>query len=81
MLATAGVEALDELTGAELRVLELMAGGMSNAAIATALTVSPRTVESQVHSVLWKLSLLPGDTWNRRVAAVLIYLQAAGMIE
>ena len=45
---------LMEMTPAERRVLGLLTQGMSNRAIASALVLSPRTVESHVSSMLEK---------------------------
>lgn len=45
---------LNGITPAELRVLDLLTQGMSNRAIASALVLSPRTVESHVSSMLGK---------------------------
>ena len=69
--------ALSSLTDRELEVLGLMAEGMSNAGIGRQLHLSPRTVEAHVASVFGKLPLAGHDTTlNRRVLAVLTYLQA-----
>jgi DNA-binding NarL/FixJ family response regulator len=45
---------LKGITPAERRVLGLLTQGMSNRAIASALVLSPRTVESHVSSMLEK---------------------------
>ncbi len=42
------------LTGAERRVLDLLRLGLSNKAIAAALVLSPRTIESHVSNLLTK---------------------------
>ena len=52
-----------------------MAQGRSNGAIATELTLSGRTVEANINSIFTKFGLPPDDATNRRVAAVLRYLQ------
>ena len=57
-------------------MLGLMAEGRSNAAIAKALVVTPRSVEKHVKSIFQKLRLAPADTDHRRVLAVLQYLDA-----
>ena len=63
-----------ELTPKETAVLEFMAQGRSNAAIAKAMVVSPRTVEVHINNVFTKLGLEADNDQNRRVAAVLEYL-------
>ncbi|MGE3620825.1 MAG: response regulator [Acidimicrobiia bacterium] len=69
---------LDRLTPREREVLELMAAGWSNSAIATRLVLGERAVEKHVTSVLMKLDLPPDDgEVHRRVRAVLVYLSAA----
>jgi DNA-binding NarL/FixJ family response regulator len=67
---------LAELSGRERDVLRLLAQGRSNAAIAAALFLSDKTVEGHVARTFAKLGLLPQDDTNRRVLAVLRYLQA-----
>jgi DNA-binding NarL/FixJ family response regulator len=66
---------LDELTPRERDVLELMAEGRSNAAIAAALVVTDGAVEKHISSIFGKLSLPPSDTDHRRVLAVLAFLR------
>jgi DNA-binding NarL/FixJ family response regulator len=65
---------LDGLTPRENDVLDLMAQGLSNAAIATRLHLSVKTVEPVVSSVFLKLGLPSDADSNRRVLAVLEYL-------
>jgi DNA-binding NarL/FixJ family response regulator len=67
---------LEALSDRERDVLAVMAEGRSNAAIAERLHLSEKTVESHVRQILQKLDIhdLPSD--NRRVRAVLRYLQA-----
>lgn len=66
-----------DLTPRETDVLALMAQGKSNAAIAEQLSLSARTVEANINSIFTKLDLPPDDATNRRVAAVLQYLQGS----
>ena len=67
---------LDELTRREREVLELMAEGRSNGAIAEALGLNPKTVEAHINGVFSKLGLEPAMEDHRRVLAVLTYLRA-----
>jgi DNA-binding NarL/FixJ family response regulator len=67
---------LDELTGRERQVLSLMAEGLTDRGIAGRLWLSPKTVETHVRHVLQKLGLPDDHTRNRRVQAVLAYLQS-----
>ncbi|MBW3664354.1 MAG: response regulator transcription factor [Actinobacteria bacterium] len=68
--------ALERLTPREGQVLELIAEGRSNRAIAEALSVAPKSVEAYVRSIYTKLDLEPVPDDNRRVLAVLAYLGA-----
>jgi DNA-binding NarL/FixJ family response regulator len=74
--ASRRTEALAKLTPREREVLALMAQGHTNVAIAVALVVSDRAVEKHVANIFAKLSLPPSDTQNRRVLAVLRYLES-----
>ena len=65
---------LDRLTEREREVLGLMAEGHSNAAIAEALVVNQRTAETHVSNILMKLDLPPDAPLDRRVSAVLMWL-------
>jgi DNA-binding NarL/FixJ family response regulator/class 3 adenylate cyclase len=67
---------LDQLTAREREVLELMAEGRSNQAIAERLFVTLRAVEKHVTSIFTKLGLPPSTDDHRRVLAVLAYLRA-----
>ena len=67
---------LAELTPREREVLELMAEGRSNNAIATQMIVTDRAVEKHVTSIFGKLSLPPAPEDHRRVLAVLAFLRA-----
>jgi DNA-binding NarL/FixJ family response regulator len=67
---------LSELTPREREVLALMAEGRSNAAIAERLVVTERAISKYTSNIFAKLGLPPSDDDNRRVLAVLAYLQA-----
>ncbi|MEV7127019.1 response regulator transcription factor [Streptomyces sp. NPDC093260] len=69
---------VDALTPREREVLQLMAQGHSNRSIAALLVVSERAVEKHVAAVFTKFGLHPADTDNRRVKAVLTYLEDSG---
>ncbi len=64
------------LTAREHDVLREMAQGRSNAGIAKALYLSPKTVEAHVAGVFSKLDIPSGTHANRRVLAVLTWLRA-----
>ena len=66
---------LAELTPREREVLELMAEGRSNQAIADRLFVTLRAVEKHVTSIFSKLELPASTDNHRRVLAVLRFLQ------
>jgi DNA-binding NarL/FixJ family response regulator len=66
------------LTPRELEVLELMASGRGNAAIARELSISERSVEKHINAIFRKLGLAEDVDLNRRVAAVLFFLQRPG---
>ncbi|MBJ7384720.1 MAG: response regulator transcription factor [Mycolicibacterium sp.] len=68
--------ALDALTPRETDVLQLMAEGRTNSAIATSLNVSVGSAEKHIASIFTKLGLDPDDGENRRVLAVLRYLES-----
>ncbi|MET7933978.1 response regulator transcription factor [Streptomyces sp. NPDC005322] len=65
---------LDRLTPREREVLELMAGGRSNAGIAGALVISESAVAKHINSLFVKLDLPVADADHRRVLAVLRFL-------
>jgi DNA-binding NarL/FixJ family response regulator len=67
---------LSELSPREREVLELMAEGRSNHAIAEQMVVTERAVEKHVTSIFGKLKLPPTAEDHRRVLAVLRYLRA-----
>lgn len=64
----------DALTGREVEVLALMAEGWSNQAIAARLFLSERTIETHIGSIFAKLGLSESPDENRRVRAILAYL-------
>jgi DNA-binding NarL/FixJ family response regulator/class 3 adenylate cyclase len=66
---------LAELTPREREVLELMAEGRSNPAIADRLFVTLRAVEKHVTSIFTKLDLPASSDDHRRVLAVLAFLR------
>jgi DNA-binding NarL/FixJ family response regulator len=67
---------LEELTPREREVLELMAEGKSNHAIAEKLVITLRAVEKHVTSIFTKLRLSASDQDHRRVLAVLTFLRS-----
>ncbi len=69
-----GADPLDTLTPREREVLELMAEGRSNKAIADRMVVTERAVEKHVTSIFGKLRLPASSEDHRRVLAVLAYL-------
>ncbi|MEV1291696.1 response regulator transcription factor [Pseudonocardia sp. NPDC049635] len=68
---------LAALTAREHEVLDLMAQGLSNQAIADRLVLALVSVEKHIGSILTKLELPPGQAVHRRVLAVLAYLDRA----
>lgn len=68
-------DALVDLTDRERDVLGRMAEGRSNAAIATALGVGEKTIETHVAHIFSKLGLEPEPDDHRRVLAVLAWLR------
>ena len=66
---------LDALTAREREVLALMAEGHTNAAIAARLFVTEKAVGKHIANVFRKLGLAESADDNRRVLAVLAYLQ------
>jgi DNA-binding NarL/FixJ family response regulator len=65
---------LHRLTPREREVLGLMAEGRSNAAIAAKLVVTDKAVAKHTNNIFAKLDLPPSSDDNRRVLAVLAYL-------
>ncbi len=72
---------LDELSPRENDVLDLMAQGLSNTAIADRLHLSIKTVEPAISSIFRKLRLDDDPASNRRVLAVAQYWSRAGAAE
>jgi DNA-binding NarL/FixJ family response regulator len=64
------------LTARERDVLGEMAEGRSNAAVATKLFITEKAVSKHINNIFTKLGLPPSDDDNRRVLAVLTYLNA-----
>ena len=69
-----GDGALATLSSREHEVLGLMAEGRSNAAIAQRMVITERAVAKHTASIFLRLNLQPSDDDNRRVLAVLAYL-------
>ena len=69
-------EPLAVLTGREREVLGEMAEGRSNAAIAAALFVTEKAVSKHINNIFTKLGLPVSEDDNRRVLAVLAYLDS-----
>ncbi|MER6525472.1 response regulator transcription factor [Streptomyces sp. NPDC001508] len=66
---------LERLSPREREVLALMAEGLGNGAIAERLVVTEGAVHKHIRSIFAKLDLAPTDRVDRRVAAVLHYLE------
>lgn len=73
-----GPSALTGLTGREVEVLRQMATGRGNSAIARSMYLSERAVEKHISAVFSKLGLAAESDMNRRVVAVLTFLEAGG---
>ncbi|HEX6444195.1 MAG TPA: response regulator transcription factor [Streptosporangiales bacterium] len=69
-------EPMQRLTPREREVLELMAEGRTNTAIASRLFVTEKAVSKHTNSIFTKLDLPPSEDDNRRVLAVLAYLES-----
>jgi DNA-binding NarL/FixJ family response regulator len=67
---------VSRLTPREREVLALMAEGRSNAAIAQRLFITEKAVSKHAAGIFGKLDLAPSDDDNRRVLAVLAYLES-----
>jgi len=64
------------LTAREREVLELMAEGLSNSAIASRVFLTERGVEKHVTGIFQKLRLPVAPDTHRRVLAVVAFLQS-----
>ncbi|HXV35334.1 MAG TPA: methanogen output domain 1-containing protein [Gaiellaceae bacterium] len=71
-----GGDPLDDLSPRELEVLELLAAGLSNQAIADRLVITKRAVEKHVKGIFRKLQLGAPNGHDRRVLAALAYLKS-----
>ena len=69
------VDPIEELTPREREILALIAEGRSNQGICRALWLSPKTVETHIRGAFAKLGIAAAPEDNRRVLAVLAYLQ------
>ncbi len=67
---------IDALTERERDVLALMAEGHSNPAICERIHLSPKTVEGYIANIFTKLELEPARGQNRRVLAVLRFVES-----
>ncbi|AOW86693.1 MULTISPECIES: response regulator [Streptomyces] len=76
VVRTTHVDPLTRLTPRERSVLEALAQGHTNAAIAEKLHISLSTVEKNLNAVFDKLDLAHADGYNRRILAVLRYLES-----
>ena len=65
---------LSGLSARELEVLHLLAQGLTDRGICDRLVLSPKTVASHVRHIFAKLAIPGSDHDNRRVHAVLAYL-------
>jgi DNA-binding NarL/FixJ family response regulator len=70
---------LAQLTEREREVLDQMAQGKNNAAIAKALFLTERAVEKHINSLFHKLGLTEETDVHRRVMAVLAFLREEGL--
>jgi DNA-binding NarL/FixJ family response regulator len=75
LLVQRRADPLERLTPRERDVLGLMAEGRSNAAIAQRLVVSPGAVEKHIGNIFAKVDLADAGSDNRRVLAVLAWLE------
>jgi DNA-binding NarL/FixJ family response regulator len=71
---------LKSLTGRELEILNWMAKGYKNSAIAEVLSLELKTVENHINNIFSKLSEYIPNARHARVAAVIAYLKATGAV-
>ncbi|HEX2822309.1 MAG TPA: response regulator transcription factor [Streptosporangiaceae bacterium] len=76
MVRHSRTEPVTRLTPREHEVLALMAEGRSNVAIAQRLFITEKAVSKHAAGIFAKLDLAPSDDDNRRVLAVLAYLES-----
>ena len=76
MVRHSATEPVTRLTPREREVLALMAEGRSNAAIGQRLFITEKAVSKHAAGIFAKLELMPSDDDNRRVLAVLAYLDS-----
>jgi DNA-binding NarL/FixJ family response regulator len=69
------VDPIEALTPREREILALMAEGRSNQGICKALWLSPKTVETHIRGAFTKLGIREAPEDNRRVLAVLAFLE------
>jgi DNA-binding NarL/FixJ family response regulator len=74
MLGRAQHDPIDRLTARQREVLALMAEGRTNAGIAEELVITEKAVAKHVAAILEALGLPPSADGNRRVLAVIRYL-------
>jgi DNA-binding NarL/FixJ family response regulator len=70
---------LDRLTRRESEVLAELATGGSNRAVAQRLVLTQRAVEKHINSIFAKLGLTEDDSVDRRVKAVLLFLNGGAI--
>ncbi|MFD7565453.1 response regulator [Streptomyces tendae] len=76
VIRTTHSDPLARLTPRERSVLETLAQGHTNAAISEKLHISMSTVEKNLNMIFDKLELVHATGYNRRILAVLRYLES-----
>ena len=73
---------LEELTYVQRLVMERLACGLTNSAIATELNVTERAVEKHVTHVLWTMGMFDGrnDRLNPRVVIAVAFLRGSSQL-